>query len=80
MMFLSVGVSFGSSLVKSVSKFPTSVLDRCEEQNITKHALTGKHNSSVLTREEPSGPFPDLSIPCPIEGLNPGGGGAGGKG
>lgn len=28
--FLSVGVNFGSSLVKSVSKFRTSVLERCK--------------------------------------------------
>ena len=32
MMFLSVGVSFASSFVKSVSKFPTSVFDRCENE------------------------------------------------
>ena len=62
MMFLSVGVSFGTSLVKSVSKFPTSVLERCREQNKT-HVNRETAFLNIMIREEPSGPFLDLSIP-----------------
>ena len=68
-MFLSVGVSFGSSLVKSVSKFPTSVLDRCREQN-KRHVNMERAFFNIMAREEPSGPFLELSIPRAIQGLN----------
>ena len=38
-MFWSVGVSFASSFVKSVSKFLTSVFDRCDKEKEKQDAL-----------------------------------------
>ena len=59
-IFFSVGVSFGCSLVKSVSKFPTSVFDRCgkKRENLKQQQKTG----SVCKR---------LPRAVPILGLQP---------
>ena len=55
--------------MKSVSKFPTSVLDRCREQN-KRHVNMERAFFNIMAREEPSGPFLELSIPRAIQGLN----------
>ena len=69
-IFFSVGVSFGCSLVKSVSKFPTSVFDRCgkKRENLKQQQKTGSVCKRLIAEREVVGSIPRA---VPILGLQP---------